>query len=216
VLAIGLILLAIVGAGCSKDSGSDSAKPVAMGDSGSTAGASTTQPFSGSTTTSSTTTPPVTGPTVPPPTGNTRADFATAIAQTLRRNVPALLVSDGQVNCVAEISVDAIGVDAFTSRGLTAAQVANPSFEFAQLGMTRPVADAVVDSYKTCGVDTRTLVLASVASVVKPPQAACVNGRVDEQLAHDVLAELLMFGTSSPATSVKIRAIARACGVRAN
>jgi len=211
-LAIAVVLLALVGAGCSKDKGSDGANAVAMG-----SGSSTTQPALSTSTSSSTTTSttsPV--PTVPPPTGNTKADFVTAIAQTLRRSVPALLVPDSQVECVAAISLDAIGMDAFTSRGLTAAQVANPSFEFAQLGMTRVVAEAVVDAYKTCGVDTRALVLATVAAVVKPPQAACIGGRVDDQLAHDVLVELVQFGTYSPQTSVKIRAIARACGVKAN
>jgi len=214
--AVVLVLLALTAllVGCSKGSGSDSGqKPVAMG-SGSGGGSSTTQPFSSTTGTS--TVPVPTGPTVPPPTGNAREDFVTAIAQTFRRTVPASVVSDDQVNCVAEISVGAIGVEAFTSRGLTAAEVADPAFSYSQLGMERSVANKVVGAYQTCGIDTRALVLASLASVINARQSDCIDSRVDEDLTKVVLAELLMYGTNSPETSVKIRAIARACGVKAN
>lgn len=204
--ALAIVVLVLALAGCSKGSGSESGATMVTA---SSVASTTTGPVVPTSTTST-----IPRSTEPPPTGNTRADFVTAIAQSVRYTVPAGAVTDAQVDCLAQSAVDIFGLEAFTSRGLTAAKVADPAFSFATLGMDLATANEVVDSYGRCGVDIRSFIQVALSAVVNPLQAECINSKIDEAVGRQILTELLAYGANSSEMQAKMRAVGRACGIK--
>lgn len=121
--------------------------------------------------------------------------------------------SDDEVACIAEVWVDVIGTDAFTSRAISAEEVAAPSFSYGALGITDAQADRLLDAFGTCGVDLVSFTLDALAPLVDEEQFACITSKVTPEQGRAIGRGLLVGGAEADAGTKAIGDIAASCGI---
>lgn len=154
-----------------------------------------------------------TAPGVPAAQGASRDDYVRAVRAGVGTTIAKGGASDDEVACIAEVWVDVIGVEAFTSRDITADQVSSPSFAYGTLAMTGSQADDLLDAFGTCGVDLVTFTLDALAPLVDEEQFACITSKVTPDQGRAIGRGLLVGGADADAGIQALTDIAATCGI---
>lgn len=180
IASTGLALALLTGAACSSSSDSDadeaSTTTVAEGD--------TATPGSGGAgdgTGTDDTRPPV-------PDDVTEQDYADALTAGLPVDEDGPGFSAEQTVCIGEGFASAIGIDAFRSAGVAPEVVAQDPNAFGELGIDAATAEAMAVAVEDCGVDYKSLLLATFeGSDQSPEQIDCVDKELTPDVVHDLI-----------------------------
>lgn len=181
---------------------------------GDEAGSSTTAESGGATSTSGDSEPTTTAGT----SSRDESDYADALATGLTSTGGSgkeLELTATEAGCIAPEWVSVIGLKTITDTDLAPADLAAPDFAVSSLGLDIAQGKEMIDAFKTCKIDIYQRILGVLSANLDATKATCLEGRFDDKLAGQFLAESLTQQDLSSDLSDTLDAIDKACQLSA-
>jgi hypothetical protein len=196
---VSALTLALVAAGCGSSGDSDGSASTTD------AGRSTTTEAKGSTTTKA-------------GSGGSGGESADAYAEAFVSNLSTgkkedgnLVITEDQATCVAPKVVDAATVEALRSGDAGTDDIADPGFDWSDLGMTEAQAQEAIDAFAACDVDLTALFAESLTIGLTAEQQSCVADNVDGDQVERLLVANFSSGDSDKEFEAVIKTLTDAC-----
>ena len=193
-----VLMLAVAAAGCSGSS-----------DSGSSSGATT------STTASSKTSTTKAGGSSGSKTSDiSKAEATDAFVSNLSEgseDAGQLVIPKDADTGVAPKFVKTITVATIRENGVTAADIAKPGFDGAELGLTEDQGQELVDAFGACDVDIYQLFIEALTAGLTAEQQSCSRENLDKDLANALLVKTFSTGQSDKEFEAVVKDLTDKC-----
>jgi len=196
---VSALTLALIAVGCGSSGGSDGSASTTEAERSTTTkaeGSSTTKADSGGSGTAS---------------ADDYAEAFVANLSTGKKEDGNLVISEEQATCVAPKVVDAVTVEALQSGDAGTGDIADPGFDWSDLGMTEAQAQDAIDAFGACDVDLTALFAESLTIGLTAEQQSCVKDNVDGDQVERLLVANFSSGESEKEFEAVIKTLTDAC-----
>lgn len=196
---VSALTLALIAVGCGSSGGSDGSASTTEAERSTTTkaeGSSTTKADSGGSGTAS---------------ADDYAEAFVANLSTGKKEDGNLVISEEQATCVAPKVVDAVTVEALQSGDAGTGDIADPGFDWSDLGMTEAQAQEAIDAFAACDVDLTALFAESLTIGLTAEQQSCVKDNVDGDQVERLLVANFSSGESEKEFEAVIKTLTDAC-----